>query len=73
MDVALQILFKNAVRVIDLFREWDEDGNGEVSKKEFRQAMASLGTEANKKDIDGRSGRIKPARKSSACFAGCLA
>ena len=26
------ILFKNAVRVIDLFRDWDEDGNGLIDR-----------------------------------------
>ena len=29
--------------MIDLFREWDEDGDGTVSKKEFRVAMPLLG------------------------------
>jgi len=33
----------NASRVIDLFREWDEDGDGTVSKKEFRKAIIHLG------------------------------
>ena len=33
----------NAVRVIDLFRDWDDDGDGRVSKKEFRKAMKMLG------------------------------
>ena len=28
------ILTDNAVRVIDLFRDWDDDGDGGVSKKE---------------------------------------
>ena len=37
------MLTTNAVRVIDLFREWDEDGDGVVSKKEFRRAMPMLG------------------------------
>jgi len=37
------VLTTNAVRVIDLFREWDEDGDGIVSKKEFRRAMPLLG------------------------------
>ena len=46
------ILSKNAVRVIDLFREWDEDGDGVVSKKEFRKAMPLLGLEVPKKEID---------------------
>ena len=36
-------LAKNSARVMDLFREWDDDGNGEVSKKEFRKAMKMLG------------------------------
>ena len=32
-----KMLAKNATRVIDLFRQWDDDGNGTISKKEFRQ------------------------------------
>ena len=24
------------VRVIDLFREWDEDGNGEITRDDYR-------------------------------------
>ena len=34
-------LSKNAVRVIDLFRDWDDDQSGNVSKKEFRKARGS--------------------------------
>ena len=45
------ILSKNGVRVVDLFREWDEDGDGTISKKEFRKAMPLLGLEAPKKDL----------------------
>ena len=45
-------LVKNAGRVIDLFREWDTDGDGEVSRKEFHKAMKQLGLEVPKKDID---------------------
>ena len=40
------------VRVIDLFREWDEDGDGEVDKFEFRKAMPMLGLHATKDHID---------------------
>ena len=29
--------------MIDLFREWDSDGDGEITKKEFRSAMARMG------------------------------
>ena len=46
------ILSKNGVRVVDLFREWDEDGNGSVSKKEFRKAMPLLGFDAPRAQID---------------------
>ena len=45
-------LTKQGVKVISLFREWDEDGDGTVSKKEFRKAMPLLGLNAPKKDID---------------------
>ena len=30
-DQIRDALSKNAVRVIDLFREWDEDGNGVIT------------------------------------------
>ena len=46
-------LSANAVRVVDLFREWDADGNGVVTKAEFRKAMPLLGLkDVPKKDID---------------------
>ena len=54
-DVRQQLkdhLRKNAVRVIDLFREWDEDGDGTVSKKEFRKAMPLLGLHVPRKEVD---------------------
>ena len=47
-----EILTKEAVRVIDLFREWDEDGNGVVSRKEFRKAMPLLGLQVPRPDVD---------------------
>ena len=34
-------LTKNAVRVIELFRDWDDDGSGTITKKEFVKAMAA--------------------------------
>ena len=46
------VLQQNAVRVIDIFREWDDDGDGLVSKKEFRNAIAALGYDAPREDVD---------------------
>ena len=45
-------LSKNAVRVIDLFRDWDDDQSGSVSKKEFRKAMNQFGLDAHKKEVE---------------------
>ena len=44
-ELLARALRKKLTRVIDLFREWDEDGNGSVTKKEFRKAMPMLGLE----------------------------
>jgi hypothetical protein len=48
----------NAVRVIDLFRDWDEDGSGNISQEEFRKAMALLGVQAGKEVVDGCFGQF---------------
>eukprot|EP00964_Phaeocystis_antarctica_P035246 scaffold20132_cov48-Phaeocystis_antarctica.AAC.1 len=45
-------LSKSSVRVIELFKEWDTDGDNKVSKKEFRKAMGLLGFSVPTKDID---------------------
>ena len=55
MPISEQIggaLRKNATRVLDLFRSWDEDGNGNVDRAEFHSAMAKFGLDVPKKDID---------------------
>ncbi len=36
-------LAKDRGRVLDLFRRWDCDGNGEIDKREFLQALRALG------------------------------
>ena len=36
-------LMANAGKVIDLFRSWDYDGDGKVSRAEFHKAMRQLG------------------------------
>ena len=37
------ILNQNSARVIDLFRRFDTDGNGEVTRKELRAALVEFG------------------------------
>ena len=46
------VMVANNAKLIDLFREWDDDGNGALDKKELRKAIAALGYDAPKKDID---------------------
>jgi len=45
-------LRKSAGKVLDLFRNWDDNGDGEVSRAEFHKAMPALGLNVPKKDID---------------------
>ena len=65
MSVAEQLriaLTQNAVRVIDLFREWDEDGDGNVSKAEFRRAMPMLGLDVPRVAVDNLFDTFDPVR-----------
>jgi hypothetical protein len=45
-------LRKGATRVLDLFREWDKDGDGNVSRQEFLNAMPRLGFNAPKRALE---------------------
>lgn len=45
-------LRENSIRVVDLFRSWDADGDGQVSRAEFHKAMPALGLEVPKQVID---------------------
>ena len=47
-----EALSLNAVRVIDLFREWDEDKDGIVTQSEFTRALPLLGLQVDKKAAD---------------------
>ena len=58
-------LAKNMVRVIDLFREWDDDASGAVSRKEFRKAMQELGCEIERKHIDALFDEWDPDKSGS--------
>ena len=46
------ILKSHSVKLIQLFREWDRDGNGALDKKELRKGIAVLGYAASKKEVD---------------------
>ena len=43
---------QNAVRTMDIFRDWDQNGDGQISKAEFRKALRSLGVEGGREDHD---------------------
>lgn len=45
-------LIANAGKVIDLFRSWDDNGDGKVTRAEFHKAMIELGLEVPKDSID---------------------
>ena len=45
-------LRSNMKKVMDLFREWDVNGDGAVSKKEFKNAMATLRIEVTAEGVD---------------------
>ena len=47
----LNLLHENNAKLIDLFREWDHDGNGALDKKELQRAVSSLGYDAPKKEV----------------------
>ena len=42
-------------REMDLFREWDRDGNGEISREEFRIALHMLGLQATPDQVSESS------------------
>ena len=45
-------LSANMTRIIDLFREWDSNGDGQISHSEFRKALSMLGLRANKDTLN---------------------
>lgn len=46
------LLTENYARVVDLFKAWDEDGSGCISKKEFRRALVALELSASFPDMN---------------------
>ena len=47
----VSVLAKDLPRVIDLFKTWDTEGDGLVSKKEFKRALAELGLAITAKQV----------------------
>ena len=45
-------LARSSTRVLDLFREWDEDGSGSISRKEFARAIKALGFSTPKDQLN---------------------
>ena len=47
------LLVKTAGKPLaDVIREWDKNGDGQISKKEFRQAVVALGFEVPRAEVD---------------------
>ena len=51
------ILSEHSVKLIDLFREWDEDGNGAIDKAEFRRLLLPSATTRRSATLMMRSRR----------------
>ena len=51
-DALRDALRSNSIKIMDLFVEWDENGDHQVSKSEFRKAMAALGFTHSRPHID---------------------
>ena len=60
-------LSTKAVRVIELFRQWDDDDTGKIEKKEFRRGMKELGLTASTKQLNTLFDMWDPD-KSGACY-----
>ena len=54
----LEALQDLAVRVVELFIEWDEDGNGSTDRKEFTLALPVLGLYASQSEADALFDKI---------------
>lgn len=49
----VDVMRANAVRLVDLFRDWDEGGNGGIDRRELRKALAALGYDVERRYVDG--------------------
>ena len=49
-ELLREALSEHSVRVMDLFRDWDENGDGLIQRDEFVRSMAPLGIEVSKQE-----------------------
>ena len=71
-----QALTNSGTRIIDLFRQIDVDGDGTITKKEFRNSLPKLGLSAPKRSSTFSSTRSTPtarARSTTRSSASCSA
>lgn len=54
------LLAKNQARVIDLFRQWDTNSDGQISKKEFRRGMLALGFDVQGSEVEALFTQMDP-------------
>ena len=47
-----EVLASKAARVVALFREWDVNGDGGISRAEFRNSIARLGLQVDRAEMD---------------------
>jgi len=52
VDQLRAALMASFSRVMDLFRDWDDDESGAIDKREFRNVMPALGLEVDRADAD---------------------
>ena len=67
-ELITRALSKQHVRVIDLFHEWDENGDGLVSRAEFYKALPLLGIDASRKEADSLFNSWDPDESGSITF-----
>ena len=67
-ELITRALSKQRARVIDLFHEWDEDGDGLVSRAEFYKALPLLGVDASRKEAESLFNSWDPDESGSITF-----
>ena len=45
-----EALLSHSMRIIDLFKKWDDDGDGEITKREFEKALPLVGIDLPRGD-----------------------